>query len=116
MVYWQIDKKKETTNPDEMKIKDELVLNGMTWTEADNIEYNTIGAFQTSDSNTPGYYIFWWTGNAYTLQEKYTCHAFYPPVIIYEDELVCPANFMTPMIKTSYLYHEKAEAIPVTVK
>ena len=27
-----------------------------------------------------GYYIFRWTGNAYTLQEKYTCHAFDPPI------------------------------------
>ena len=57
MVYFQIDLKKETTNPDEMKIKDELVLNGMTRSSVDKIEYNTIGAFQTSDSNTPGYYI-----------------------------------------------------------
>ena len=47
-----------------MKIKDELVLQGMTRAEADDIEYNNIGAFQTSDSNTPGYYIFQWTGNA----------------------------------------------------
>ena len=73
-----------------MDIKDELVLNGMTWEAADEIEYNTIGEFQTRDSNTPGYYIFLWTGNAYTLQEKYTCHAFNPPVIITEGELVCP--------------------------
>ena len=42
-----------------MKIKDELVLHGMTWAESDDIEYNTIGVFQTSDSNTPGYYILW---------------------------------------------------------
>ena len=40
-----------------MEIKDDLFLNGMTWEELDDIEYNTIGAFQTSDSNTPGYYI-----------------------------------------------------------
>ena len=59
--------KKETTNTDEMKIKDELVLHGITWTAAEKIEYNTIGAFQTSDSNTPGYYIVRWTGIAYTL-------------------------------------------------
>ena len=69
MVYstnWLL--KKETTNPDEMHIKDELVLNGMTWAAADEIEYNTIGAFQTSYSNTPGYCIVWWSGNAYNLQ------------------------------------------------
>ena len=41
-----------------MEIKYKLVLNDMTWAVADNIEYNTIGAFQTSNSNTPGYYIF----------------------------------------------------------
>ena len=46
-----------------MVIKDNLVLNGMPWESADEIEYNTIGAFQTSDSNTPGYYIFLWTVN-----------------------------------------------------
>ena len=51
-----------------MEIKNELVLNGITWESADNIEYNIIGAFQTSDSNTPGYYIVRWIGNAYTLQ------------------------------------------------
>ena len=53
-----------------MKIKNKLVLNGMTWAAADEIEYNTIGVFQTSDSNTPGYYIVLWGGNVYTLQEK----------------------------------------------
>ena len=41
-----------------MEIKDKLVMNGMTWVEADESEYNTIGAFQISNSNTPGYYIF----------------------------------------------------------
>ena len=40
-----------------MDIKDELVLNSMTLAAADEIQYDTIGAFQTSDSNTPGYYI-----------------------------------------------------------
>ena len=40
-----------------MEIKDYLVLKGMAWAAADDIEYNTIGAFQTRDSNTPGYYI-----------------------------------------------------------
>ena len=74
MVYCTIDLKTETTNPDERKIKDELVLHSMTWSAADDIEYNTIGEFQNIDSNTPGYYIVQWTGNAYTLQEKYTCH------------------------------------------
>ena len=49
--------KKETTNPNEMKIKDEIVLQGMTQEEVDKIEYNTMGAFQTSDYNTHGYYI-----------------------------------------------------------
>ena len=53
-----------------MEIKNELVLNGMTWAAADDIEYNTIGEFQTSDSNTPTYYILRWTGNVYTLQEN----------------------------------------------
>ena len=58
-----------------------------------------MGAFQTSDCNTHGYYIVKWTGNAYTLQGKYKCHAFNPPVIIPEGELVFPAKFMTPMEK-----------------
>ena len=73
-------------------------------------------AFQTSDINKHGYYIVKWTGNAYTLQEKYKCHAFDPPVIITEGELVCPAKFMTPMKKTSHWYHEINKAIPVMVK
>ena len=85
--------KKETTNPNETKIKDELVLQGMTQAAADEIEYNTMGVFQTSDCNTHGYYIVKWTGNAYTLQGNYKYHAFDPPVIIPEDELVCPAKF-----------------------
>ena len=88
----------------------------MTQAAADKIEYNTMGAFQTSDKNTHGYYIVKWASNAYTLQEKYKCHAFYPPVIIREDEIVCKANFMTPMKKTSHWYHETNEAIPVMVK
>ena len=53
-----------------MKIKYELVLQGMNQAAADEIEYNTMGAFQTSDKNTHGYYIVKWTGNAYTLQEN----------------------------------------------
>ena len=98
-----------------MEIKYGLVLHGMTWAAADKIEYNTIGAFQTSDSNTPRYYIFQWTGHSYTLQGKYTCHAFNPPVIIPEGGLVFPTKLMTPMIKTSYWYHKPDEAIPVMV-
>ena len=65
-----------------MNINYELVLHGMPRAAADEIEYNTIGEFKTSDSNTPEYYIVQWTGNAYNLQEKYTCHAFDTPVII----------------------------------
>ena len=61
-----------------------------------------IGEIQTSDINTPGYYIFQCTGNACILQEQYTCHTFNPPVIVHEGELVFPENFMTPMRKTSY--------------
>ena len=75
-----------------------------------------MGAFKTSDKNTHGYYIVKQTGNAYTLQEKYKCHAFDPPVIIPEGELVCKAKFMTPMQKTSHWYHETNETIPVMVK
>ena len=89
---WYIAKlnlKKEGIKPDERKIKDELFLQGMTQAAADEIEYNNMGAFQTSDKNTHGYYIVKWTGNAYTLQGKYKCHAFDPPVIITEGELVC---------------------------
>ena len=97
--------KRETTNPNEVKIKDELVLKGMTQAAAENIEYNTMGAFQTSDCNTHGYYIDKWTGNSYTLQEKYKYHEFNPPVIIPEGGLVCPAKFMTPMKKTSHWYN-----------
>ena len=75
-----------------------------------------MGAFQTSDKKTHGYYIVKWTGNAYTLQEKYKCHAFDLPVIIPESELVCKAKFMTPMKNISHWYHETNEAIPVMVK
>ena len=53
-----------------MEIKDELVLHGMTWAEADYIEYNTIGEFQNNGSNIPGYYIVQWIGNAYNIQEN----------------------------------------------
>ena len=116
MVCCQIDLKKETQKPDVMNIKDDLVLHGMTWTDEDEIEYSTIGAFQTSDSNTPGYYIVRGTGNAYTLQGKYTCHAFDTPVIIPEGEVVCTAKFMTPMRKTSYWYHDTDKYIPVMAK
>ena len=75
-----------------------------------------MGAFQTSDKDIHRYYIVKWTGNAYTLQEKYKCHAFDPPVIITEGELVCKAKFMNPTKKTSHWYHETNEAIPVMVK
>ena len=86
-----------------MKIKDEIVLHGMNRAASHEIEYNNIGWFQTSESNTPVYYFFQWTGNAYNLQEKYTCHAFDPPGIIPEGELFCLAKFMTPMRKQSLL-------------
>ena len=46
-----------------MEIKYDLVLHVMTWAAADGIEYNTIGAFKTINSNTPVYYIVQWTGN-----------------------------------------------------
>ena len=50
-----------------MEIEDELVLSGKTWSESEKIENNMIGAFQTSNSNIPGYYIFRCTGNEYTI-------------------------------------------------
>ena len=65
-----------------MKIKDGLVLQGMTQSEVDNIEYNTMGEFQTSDCNTHGYFIVKWKGNAYSLLKIYKYNAFNPPVII----------------------------------
>ena len=52
MVYCLIELKKETTNPNNMKIKDERVLQSMTQEAGDDIEYNTMGAFKTSDCNT----------------------------------------------------------------
>ena len=54
-----------------MKIEDEIVLQGMTQAAADEIEYNTMGVFQTSDCNTHGCYIVKFTGDSYTLQGKY---------------------------------------------
>ena len=48
-----------------MKIKDELVLQGMTQAAAYEIEYNTMGAFQTSNRNTHGNYFVKYTGNAH---------------------------------------------------
>ena len=75
-----------------------------------------IGALKNNDSNTHGGYIFWWTGNEYTIQEKYICYAFDTQVIITEGELVCPAKFMKSTRKTYYWYHEPYEAIPVMVK
>ena len=99
-----------------MKIKDVLILHGMTWAGSDDIEYNTIGSSQTINSNTPGCYIVIWIDNAYTLQEKNTCHAFDPPIIIPEGELVCTAKFLTPSRNTSYWYHEPDESTPIMVK
>ena len=84
-----------------MNIKDDLVLHGMTWAAADYIEWNSIGAFQTSDIITPGNYLVLCKGNKYNLPENYTCHEFDPPILITEGELVCPAKFMTPMRKFS---------------
>ena len=71
---WYISKlnlKKETTNPNEMKIKDDLFLQDMTQAAADEIEYNTMGEFQTSDCNTHGYYIVKCTGN----EVKTSCYS-----------------------------------------
>ena len=99
-----------------MDIKDELVLKSMTWAASDQIEYNNIGEFQTSYSNTTGCYIVQWTGHSYILQGKYICHAFDPPVLIPESVLFFSAKFMTRMRKTSYWYHDPDEEIHVMVK
>ena len=69
-IFAKLNIKKETINPNEMNIKYELVLQGMTQVAADKIEYNTMGSFQTIDGNTHRYYIDKLTGNAYTLQKK----------------------------------------------
>ena len=98
-----------------MEIKDEIFLNGTTWSAAEDIEHNTIDEFKTRDSNTLGYYIVLWTGNVYNLQEQYICHAFDPPIIIPEGELVCTAEFMTLLRKNSYWYHEPDGVIPIMV-
>ena len=99
-----------------MEIKDDLVLHGMHWESADEIEWNNICAFQTGNSYTPGYYIFWWRGNAYTLQGKYACHAFDPPIIIPEGELVFWANFMAPMRKPFFLVSQYKGSYPFHVE
>ena len=93
-----------------------LVFNSITWAAAYKIENNTIGACQTSDSNTPGYYIFQWTGNAYTLQEQFTCHSFDPTIIIPKGELFFPSKVLTPMSRSSNWYHEPDEPIPFMAK
>ena len=67
-----------------MEIKYDLVLNSMTLAAVDESEYNTIGAFQTSNSNIPNYYIIRWKVNSYTIEEQYSCNEFDPPVIIHE--------------------------------
>ena len=85
-----------------MEINYQFFLHVMNWASEDEIENNNIGAFQTSNSNTPVYYIVRFTGNAYTLQGKYTCHAYNLPVMIPEGELICPAKFMTTTRKTPY--------------
>ena len=60
---WYIAKlslKKETIKPDEMKIKYELVLQGMTQAAADEIEYNTISdLFHPKTSNLSTRAIIW---------------------------------------------------------
>ena len=71
-----------------------------------------MGEFQNIDCNTHGYYIVKWTGNKYTLQEKYKCNAFNPPVIIPEGELVCPAKFMTRMKKNLPLVSQEKRSNP----
>ena len=96
-------------SPHEMEIKDELAA-------VDDIEYTEIDAFKNINSNTPGYYIVQWKGNAYTLKGKYTCHVFDPPVIIPEGGIVFQDKFMTPMRKNLYYYHDTDEAIPVMAK
>ena len=53
MIYFP-NRLKKKKKPDEMEIKYELVLKSMTWETEDNIEYDTIGTFQTRNSNTPG--------------------------------------------------------------
>ena len=99
-----------------MDIKDELALTGITWSEVENIEYNTIGEFQTRYSNTTRYFIVQCKSNSYNLKEQYTWHAFDLPVIIPEGELVCTTKLITPTRKIPYWYHEPYEAIPVIVK
>ena len=50
-IFAKLNLNKKTINPNKMKIKDELVLQGMTQAAGEEIEYNTMGAFQTSDKN-----------------------------------------------------------------
>ena len=88
------------------------ILSWTAWLAQQQTIFNTI----TSNINTPRYYIVWWTGNVYNLQDNYKFHALDHPVIIPEGELFCPAECMTPMRKTSYWYHDRNEKIPVMVK
>jgi hypothetical protein len=116
---WYITKliiHQDTTTKEEMQEMREGVLMGMTQVSAEEIEEGLFGAFQTSDTQTLGYYIVQWTGNPYTLQEQYECDAFNPPVIIPTGELVCKAKFWTPLSKKSHWYHEPDEDLFVMVK
>ena len=44
-IFAKLNLKEETANLDEMEIKYKLVLHGTTQAAAEDIEYNTLGAF-----------------------------------------------------------------------
>ena len=106
----------DSTSKEEMQEMHEGVLMGMTQVSSEEIEEGLFGAFETSDSQTQGYYIVQWLGNPYTLQEQYACHAFDPPVLIPTGELVCEAKFWTPMSTKTHWYHEPDIDLHVMVK
>jgi len=107
----------KTVDESVIEYRDETILNGQTWAVADQIDSGAFGAFQTTDtSHTNGYYIVQWIGNAYTLQERHLCHAFDPPNVIEEGELVCRAKFWTTTSKGSLWYYEPPNDILVMVR
>jgi hypothetical protein len=107
----------KTVDDSEIQYIDRAILAGQTWTNAEQIECGAFGAFQTMDtSNTSGYYIVQWMGNPYTLQERHVCHAFDPPNILEEGELVCEAKFWTTTSKGSLWYYEPPNDILVMVR
>ena len=72
--------------------------------ESLNVEEQNVGAFQTEDPDSDGYYLVKWTSQPYRLEENRELTEYNPPILVPKGELVADAVYFNPVPRAPRWY------------